>query len=183
MSLTSKEAAESLAQAEEARRHSAQVYSYSRSAPHLILWGSIWVVGYTQSDLFPKIEGWVWIGLIIIGVIAGAIIGRCNSSRVHGPLAWRMFAVSAVAIFFVFATYTIMAPVRSHAAAAFPALITGTLYTGIGLWAGLRYVVTGIVVLAATLAGYFFIHDHYLLWMAFIGGGSMILAGIWFRTV
>jgi len=183
MSLSSKEAAESLAQAEQARRRSAQLYSYSRTAPHLILWGSIWVVGYTQSDLLPKYEGWVWIALIVIGVITGAIIGRCSTRRPHGPYAWRMFAVAALAIFFVFSTYAMMWPLHGGAAAAFPALITGTLYTGIGLWAGLRYVVAGIVVIAATMGGYFFIHEHLLLWMAFVGGGSMILAGLWFRTV
>jgi hypothetical protein len=183
MSITSKEAAESLAQAEQARRRSAERYYYRRSSPHLMLWGCIWVVGYTQSDLFPKYSGWVWMGLVAFGVIAGAVIGQCNRQSPHGPFAWRMFAVAALAIFFMFATYTIMWPVRAMATAAYPALITGTLYTAIGLWAGLRYVITGIAVLAATMAGYFFLQDHYLLWMAFVGGGSMILAGLWLRTV
>ncbi|HEY0282081.1 MAG TPA: hypothetical protein VGC27_05610 [Rhizomicrobium sp.] len=183
MSLSSKEAAETLSDVERASRRSAQLYGYSRSAPHLIMWGSIWVVGYTQTDLFPRYANWGWIALILAGVIGGAIIGQRNAALKHGPLAWRMFAVSAIAIFFVFATYTIMWPVRGEAIAAYPALITGTLYAGIGLWAGLRYVITGIVVVAATLGGYFFLHEHLLLWMAFVGGGGMILAGIWFRKV
>jgi hypothetical protein len=183
MPLTSKEAAESLAQAEQARRRSAQIYSYSRSAPHLIMWGAIWVVGYSLTDLFPHRSGWIWLVLMLIGVIGGAIIAHQCPRREHGPLAWRMFAVAAVAVFFVFATYTIMSPVHGVAAATFPALLTGSLYTAIGLWAGLRYVIAGIVVLAATMGGYFFLQEHILLWMAFVGGGSMMLAGFWFRKV
>jgi hypothetical protein len=183
MSLTSKEAAESLVQAEQARRRSAQLYSYSRSAPHLIMWGCIWVVGYIQNDLFPRYENWGWIVLILSGVIGGAIIGRRYALLDRGPFAWRLFAVFAVAIFFVFATYTIMWPVRGTAMAVYPALIIGTLYTAIGLWCGLRYVIAGIVVLGATMGGFFFLHEHLLLWMAFVGGGSLILAGFWFRTV
>jgi hypothetical protein len=183
MSLTSKEAAKSLAQAEDAQRRSTQIYSYSQCAPHLILWGTIWIIGYTQNDLFPRYENWGWIVLILAGVTGGAIIGRRYHLLERGPFAWRMIAVAAIALFFVLATYTIMGPVRGAAMAVFPVLIIGTLQTVIGLWAGLRYVITGIVVLAATLGGFFFLHEHLLLWMAFVGGGSMILAGLWFRTV
>ena len=183
MSLSSKEAAETLSKVEQASRRSAQLYSYSRSAPHLIMWGSIWFVGYIQNDLFPRYENWGWIVLILSGVIGGAIIGRRYALLNRGPFAWRMFAVFAIAIFFVFATYMIMRPVRGAAMAVYPALIIGTLYTAVGLWSGLRYVVTGIVVLAATLGGFFFLHEHLLLWMAFVGGGALILAGFWFRTV
>ena len=183
MSLTSKEAAESLAQAEQARRRSAALYSYSRSSPHLIMWGSIWFVGYIQNELFPRYENWGWLTLILAGVIGGAVIGRRYALLDRGPFAWRMFAVFAVAIFFVTATYMIMWPVRGAAMAVYPALIIGTLYTAIGLWSGLRYVITGIVVLAATMGGFFFLHEHLLLWMAFVGGGALILAGFWFRTV
>ena len=183
MPLTSKEAAESLAQAENARRRSAQIYSYSQSSPHLIMWGTIWVLGYTQNDLLPRYENWGWIMLILAGAIGGAIIGRRHALLDRGPLAWRMLAVAAVAVFFVFATYTIMWPVRGAAMTVFPALITGTLQTAIGLWAGLRYVITGVTVIAATMGGFFFLHEHLLLWMAFVGGGSMILAGFWFRKV
>lgn len=113
----------------------------------------------------------------------GVLIGRRYRLLERGPYAWRMIALAAIALFFVYATYTIMGPVRGAAMAVFPVLIVGALHTAIGLWAGLRYVITGVVVLAAALGGYFFLQAHLLLWMAFVGGGSMILAGLWFRTV
>jgi hypothetical protein len=48
---------------------------------------------------------------------------------------------------------------------------------------GTRYVVSGIAVAALTLAGFFLLKQHFLLWMAAVGGGAMILAGLWLRRV
>jgi len=184
MSLTSKEAAESLAQAEQARRRSAELYHYSRAAPHLIMWGCIWVVGYSGTYLLPNYSDWLWAALVLGGGFGGILIGRqCPDSSAR-PLSWRFFALIVVAVTFVFSTYAVMSPVHGAQCAAYPALLTGAIYCAVGLWVGLRYIITGIAVMALTLGGYFTIHDAtILLWMAFVGGGAMILAGFWFRTV
>jgi hypothetical protein len=42
-------------------------------------------------------------------------------------------------------------------------------------------VVAGVLVAALTLAGFFLLKDNFFLWMAGVGGGSLILAGYWFR--
>jgi len=184
MSLTSKEAAESLAQAEQARRRSAELYHYSRAAPHFILWGGIQVVGYCGTYLFPYHSNWLWAGLILAGCIGGFIIGKRCPDREARPQAWRRFAVMIIAVAFVLGTYAVMWPVHGTQPAVFPVLLEGAVFCAIGLWVGLRYVVTGAVVFAAALAAYFTIHDAgILLLMAAVGGGSMILAGFWFRTV
>ena len=184
MPLTSKQAAESLAQAEQADRRSAQAYYYHRSSPHLIMWGAIWVFGYSATYLFPNYSNWLWAALMLGGCSGGYFIGRASAKCGNGPRAWRMFVIMLVAIFFVASTYAIMWPVHGRQLAAYPVLLTGAVYTAMGLWVGLRYVVTGMLVMALALGGYFFINDlTILLWMAFVGGGSMILAGFWFRTV
>jgi hypothetical protein len=41
--------------------------------------------------------------------------------------------------------------------------------------------VTGIALAALTLFGYFEVVTHFDMWMAVVGGGSLILAGIWLR--
>ncbi|HUO99814.1 MAG TPA: hypothetical protein VMU01_14165 [Rhizomicrobium sp.] len=184
MSLTSKEAAESLAQAEQAHRRSAELYHYSRAAPHLIMWGAIWVAGYGGTYLVPNYWQWLWGALIVCGCIGGYFVGQVRPDCKNGAWAWRMTGVMAVAVAFVACTYAIMWPVHGAQYAAYPALLTGAIYAAVGLWVGLRYLVTGALVMALTLAGFFTLHDNtILLWMAFVGGGSMILAGVWFRTV
>lgn len=184
MSLTPKEAVESLTQAEEARRKSSQLYFYRRSSPHLIMWGVIWIIGYGGTGLFPHYASKLWIALIVLACIGGVIISRrCKSdSHVIGPNAWRLAALWVIVLFFVVATYAILQPQFGKQFAAYPALITGCAYMAAGLWIGLRYVLSGIAVVVLTLVGYFYIEPVHL-WFAVVGGGAMILTGVWFRTV
>jgi hypothetical protein len=184
MSLSSREAAESLSQAEQAGRRSAQAYFYHRSSPHLIMWGIIWVIGYGGTGLYPQYANPLWAVLILVGATGGVVLGRCSKPDgvTNGPYAWRMAALFGVILFFVIATYAILHPHDGRQCAAYPALITGCAYMVVGLWRGLRYVISGIVVVALTLVGYFYI-DWIFLWFAVVGGTSMILTGLWFRAV
>ena len=64
---------------------------------------------------------------------------------------------------------------------AFIPLIYAALYTGMGLWLGQRYVVVGVTIFIATLVGFYFMQPYFAIWMAVVGGGSMILTGLWLR--
>jgi hypothetical protein len=121
---------------------------------------------------------------VLIGTSGGVILGRCRKSDgvSSGPYAWRMAALWAIILFFVFATYAILHPHNGRQLAAFPALITGCAYMALGLWSGLRYVISGMAVVALTLIGFFYIEPIFF-WFAAVGGGAMILTGLWFRAV
>ena len=172
MSLTSKEAAETLSDVERATRKSAQAFGYSRAAPHLILWGVIQFVGYAATDLRPAWADWIWLVLVLAGCTAGAFIGRKQGGTWRGG---RMFGLVLIIFVFIFASYAILQPTYGNQLAAFPALIAGSIYAGVGLWLGLRYVAAGAFTIALTVGGFFFLREHYLLWMAFVGGGGLIL--------
>jgi hypothetical protein len=184
MSLSSEEAAASLTQVEEARRKSSQLYFYHRSSPHLIMWGIIWIIGYGGTGLFRQYADPLWGGLILIGCVGGILLGRNRTpdGSKAGPYAWRMGGLWAIILFFVFATYAIMEPHYARQSCAFPALITGCAYMIIGLWRGLRYLISGLVVVTLTMIGFFYIEPIFF-WFAAVGGGAMILTGLWFRTV
>lgn len=187
MSLSSQEAQASLAEAEQARRRSAEVYFYRRSSPHLIMWGVIWILGYGGCQYYPQYSNWIWWPLIALGVTGGIVIGRATAATseraCNGRSAWRMVGLLLVILGFISGTYAILSPTQGAQFAAYPALITGTAYSAIGLWVGMRYLVTGILVMALTLVGYFYLQPYIFLWLALVGGGSMVLAGLWFRTV
>jgi len=194
MSLTSKEAAETLSDVERASRRSAQAFGYSKASPHLILWGLIWLIGYAVTDLFPDKANWIWSALVLAGCIGGFLLGRgaardgasasgsAAARRNAARAGWRSFGLMGIVCAFIASTYAVMWPVQGMQFAAFPALLVGAIYAAVGLWSGPRYVVTGLLILALTIGGYFFLHEHFLLWMAGVGGGGLILAGIWFRT-
>ena len=51
-----------------------------------------------------------------------------------------------------------------------------------GLWFGRAFVAIGLGITALTLIGYFFVAGAaFLLWMAAVNGGGLILGGSWMR--
>ena len=62
---------------------------------------------------------------------------------------------------------------------AFSAAVVASAFGG--LWLGLRLVVAGTVLGLLTLGGYFLLRDYFLLWMAVVGSGALLLAGVWLR--
>jgi len=187
MSLTSKEAAETLSDVERAARRSGRAYGYQKASPHFLLWGVVWFFGYGGSDLYPRYAGYIWLGLLVAASIASFLLIRCtadngqvNGNRMRG---WRNLALIAIAYAFIMAVFFILGPVHGAQQGAFISLLVAAVYTGMGLWLGARFVIAGILLAALTLGGYFYLHEHFALWMAFAGGGALILAGFWLRKV
>ena len=182
MSLSSKEAAETLSDVEHASRRSALAFGYRKASPHLILWGLVWLIGYSATDLRPAHAGLIWLVLVVTGCAIGFLLGRSGSGA-PAKDSWRVLGIAAILCLFVGATFTILWPVSGSQTGAFIPLLFGTIYAGVGLWLGTRFLITGVAIVVLTLGGYFYLHEHFLLWQAFVGGGGLILAGIWFRTV
>jgi len=175
MVLSREQAAEALRAIEETGDRSRELRSYSRRAPHLILWGAIWAAGYALSDFFPQWAWTIWAIAIPAGLVAGAVIDR----RARSAARWRYAAVALAIAAFCFATFSIMAPVGGRQVAAFIPLVVATGYVLVGIWTGSRLIVSGIAVAALTLGGYFLLPAHFLLWMAIVGGGALVSAGVW----
>ncbi len=191
MSLTSKEAAETLSDVERAGQRSRQAFAYRKASPHFFLWGVVWFFGYCGTDLVPGYDGYIWLGLLVAAGIVSIFLTRCstdgvgkngigNSSVMRG---WRIIALIAIAYAFITATYSIFGPVHGAQQGAFIPLLVAAVYTGMGLWLGVRFVIAGVLLAALALGGYFYLHEHFALWMGFAGGGALILAGFWLRTV
>ncbi len=46
---------------------------------------------------------------------------------------------------------------------------------------GWRMVAIGAALAVLSLVGFFAVHDYYLAYMGLVGGGSMVLSGLWLR--
>lgn len=182
--ISSEQAADALKQASFVERRSAEAYRYQRTAPYLFLWGLIWLAGYGGSDLWPRASGWIWIGLLVLALGASMAIGRqAEAARLGVRSNWR-YSLTFVAIWAFFgATYAVLGPVNHLQQGAFPPLLVALIYVVVGLWAGIRFVVAGVIVAALTLIGFFYLPHHFLLWEGFVGGSALILAGLWFRRI
>jgi hypothetical protein len=190
MTLTPDQAADSLKQIERTQARSAQARIYANASPGFILWGLIWIAGYLGSDALlrqgdHRLINWLWTGLTVIGAAGSAIIGRRqhrNEPR-NSILGLRWGATFVALGLFVTATFLILKPASPAAAGAFYPLLVALAYTIFGIWNGPRFLFAGLAVAAATVGGYFFLPQYFLVWMAFVGGGALILAGLWLRRV
>ncbi len=183
MSLSPQDAATTLHEAETAIRRSARAYGYRCASPHLILWGAIWVLGYCGSWLSPSLSGWFWAGLCVGGGLLSGYFGYRTKTQVTAGMGWRIAALVAATAVFIVTVYALFGPVTGPQAAAFPALLVGIVYFGIGLWGQTRMAITGAAVYASTLGGYYLLAPYFLLWMAFVGGGALIASGLWLRRL
>lgn len=183
MPISTEQAAESLKDIARVQRRASILRGYERGAPHLILWGIIWVVGYGLSDVVPAVAGRTWLVLDVVGVAGSYLLGRSATGvRLAGGDYGRRFAASSAGILaFVWATYTVMKPRDAVQLGAFPALLLAAIYTVLGVWRGARWSAVGLLLGACTVVGFYFAEEHFMLWMAAVGGGTLLATGLWLR--
>ena len=177
--LTNQEALSALKEADAAGQRSRMAYSYSQGSPHFIIWGLAWLVGYGGSALVPATANWIWLGVVVLGMIASAVAGSRSKGQSH--IGWQILGMVFVVYAFSAALFALIWPLNGLQMAAYWPLLVAAIYAGTGLWLGPRFVIAGTVLAAATLGGYFFLREHFLLWMAIIGSGILILTGFWLR--
>lgn len=195
VALSQQEAAQTLGEIDRAARRSAQAHDYSSASPQFILWGLIWAGGYTGSHVLPDYGfvgsiNWLWFGLSWIGMIGSMVIGR-HQVRHLGSLqraedrakGFRVGMSCFAAFAFLCATVAVLQPPDWAAIGAFMPLMVALVYAIFGIWRGLRFLAIGIAVAAMTLIGWFALREVFMLWMAIVGGGSLILVGLWLRKV
>jgi hypothetical protein len=184
--ISTQQAAEALKEAAIAEKRSRSAYSYSQSAPHCFVWGAVWFLGYGAEALMSMAHlpgiwvGWWWMALSFAGAAASIVIGRGQSAR-NGRPSWRFGVLFLIIWLYFFASFSVMHPHSEQQVGAYIPLLFAAIYAAIGLWLGLRYILVGAFMAAATLGAYFFLRDYFFFWMALVGGGSLILTGFWLR--
>jgi hypothetical protein len=183
MPLSSNEAAETLRDISKTERRSANAYGYGSASPHLILWGLIWAVGYGAIYLRPQ-WGAVWLPLIVVGSLGSFWIGWRSKPVTASNADWRFGATFVAVVLFISALFAVLPPHTDKQAGAFFPILVALFYALIGIWTnGYRMIVLGLAVGALTLFGFFELPAQFSLWMAGVGGGGLVLGGIWLRSV
>ncbi len=119
----------------------------------------------------------------LLGTIASLWIGRA-SKPAGVRYDWRYLGTALAVLGFIIALFVIMPPQSSLQISAFFPILVALFYSLIGIWTrGARMLIAGIAVAALTLGGFFLLPQYFLLWMAVVGGGAVILGGFWLRSV
>jgi hypothetical protein len=182
MSLSPEQAQEALRDVERTARRSNAAMSYRMSSPHLILWGVIWVIGY--GAMAAKMN-WapLWPALSAVGTVGSFVIGWWMTKGKSQGFDGR-FASTFLAIFlFVTAVFVILPPKTDTQFGAFFPMLVALYYALIGIWTrGARILVAGMALAVLTMAGFLYLQPIFHLWMAVVGGGGLILGGLWLRS-
>ena len=177
MTLSPDEAARALKDIDQTQTRAMAFRSYQFASIYFFLWGGMWLIANGLNDLFPTKAGIIWLVADVLGVLGTIVTGRRQRNR-HN---WRYMATAGAATVFVVATFAILRPKSGQQVEAFIALVVALLYMVQGLWIGVRIFMVGIVLLALIIVGYFVFFAHFFLWMAVVGGGTLILTGLWLR--
>ena len=185
MNISHEQASSALQEIASAQRRLGIFTGYRNAAPHLWLWGAIWMAGYAATDLWPAESGWTWLVLNLGGITAGMLINRyqqTNTDLKATRNSLRMLGVALAIVLFVFASFDMMRPQTPAQYGLFPVLLMGLLYTLLGIWVGPRWLVTGLALSSMSLLGFHFIEQHALLYVGVCGGATLILSGLWMRA-
>lgn len=165
------------------------------AAPILMLWGLIWVIGYSITHFAPRFTGMAWMVLVLIGALSSWWLGVKVQSPVKSPhdakigIFWLVLFAYAIGWLFLLAPgelpqgqeWVTRHPFDDKQVGAFFATVPMFAYVVGGIWLSRFFVGLGLFVTLLTFLGYYLLNDYFNLWMAFTGGGSLFLAGLYMR--
>jgi hypothetical protein len=193
--ITRDEARSALDEIENIGRQTRRAIAAGCAAPMLILWGVIWIIGFSAEQYLPQSYR-LWIVLDIAGIAGSCLLGAWSrKSPIKGPGQWRIglswLILFAYTGFWCFLVSAPGIPPSSGRTADWPALernmavlwvtVCMFAYMIMGLWLDRFLLWLGALVTAATLIGYFYWPEYFFLWMAAAGGGSLVTSGVFIR--
>jgi hypothetical protein len=183
MSLSREEAANALRDISKTEDRSSAAYGYSQTSPHLILWGFVWLAGYGAMAAHVTWP-YLWLVLSAVGTVSSFWIGARMARARGGQSNWRGFATFVAIFLFIAALFAILPPQSGEQIGALFPILVALFYALVGIWGRApRMIVTGAALAVLTMFGFFELHAQFALWMTVVGGGGLILGGLWLRSV
>jgi len=181
MTISKEQAAAALRDLRTTQDRSSSLYKYAKASPHLALWGCVWMLAYGLTDAFPTKAGQVWLIADCIGAALSIYIVLVHQRAASA--AGRLLASILTIVAFAITVFCILPPDSGKQVSALIPMIVATIYVLFGIWHGRRLVVTGFLIAACTMFGFFFLQSHFNAWMAVVGGTSLILTSVWLKQV
>ena len=181
MEITKDEAQKSLEAVQQVMAQTRKQMASGGGPYFMLIWGCVWFLGFLVSQfLTGPIVGWTWLGLDSVGVVASVIVGSIIGRRVRRPLLDARVGVFWLALVLYSALWIwIAAPTSDQQFSLLIATMAMFGYVVMGLWMSGTLAWVGLGVTALALVGYFAVPGYFNLWMAILGGGTLIGSGIY----
>jgi len=185
MSVSKDEASSALHDIEAMGRRSRTLFAYDLGSPYLLLWGVLWMIAGVVGAVSPANSGIGWGAVDIVGLLGTAYLivrhaRRCGerSERIH--LLRYVGSVATLAAF-IGLTLMVFVPVSGAEVLMLITLLVAAVYAITGCWVGLRYAIIGVVLGGLAVAVFLLAPAYLNLIVPFVGGGALILGGLWMR--
>lgn len=183
MKITPEEAKESLTSVRTVMQRTRRAMNVGGSAYYLLIWGMVWLLGflaiYFLLPVYSMLVGWVWLFLDVGGIVASAWVSIRSARRIRDPFGKRFAFFWLALILFSLLWLWIARP--TNMAQTSLLIITFAMfgYTVMGIWLEKLFVAVAIMVIGLALISYFLIPTFFALWMAILGGGTLIGSSIY----
>jgi hypothetical protein len=180
--IDSRQASEALSDIDEMVRRVRQSQTYDLASLTMMFWGVLVLSGNIANWLWPRDGNHIWIAVNVAGALATLAIIYFRTDP-H-PFDVRMLV--AYLLFFAFGYFCtkVLGDFTPRQLGTFWPIYFMLFYAIAGLWLGYAFVLIGVGISLLTLIGYFYVGGAaFLLWMAFVNGGGLILGGLWMRRI
>jgi hypothetical protein len=181
--IDSYEAGKALSDINDVVRRVRQSQIYNLTSVLMIWWGALVFAGNIATWLWPRYDGYIWIAVNMAGILGSLALSGSGYS-VTGVRTFNIRMLVAYLLFFAFGHFCtdVLGHFTPRQQGTFWPIYFMLFYVIAGLWFGYAFVAIGIAITVLTLIGYFFVTGFtFLLWMAVVNGGGLILGGLWMR--
>jgi hypothetical protein len=155
---------------------------YDLASLIMIAWGVLVFAGNIATYLGPRYGNYIWISVDIAGVLGTFAISALRYPRTGvRTFDFRMLTAFVLFLAFGFFCAGVLGHFTPRQQGTFWPIYFMLFYSIAGLWFGYAFVAIGLGISALTLIGYFHVGEAFLLWMAFVNGGGLIVGGLWMR--
>ena len=159
--------------------------TYHIASLMMILWGVLVFAGNIATFVSPRYGGYIWVSVNVAGAVGSIAVSVFRFPGAGGRgFDFRMAA--AFLLFFAFGLLcsTVFGHFGPREMGAFWPIYFMLMYCVAGLWFGPAFIAIGLGITVLTLIGYFFVTGAaFLLWMAAVNGGGLVLGGLWMRRI
>jgi len=181
--LTPEEAREALELVEQATRQMRRALAYGGAPYFMLIWGVVWLLGFGATHFLQgqtTLIGWIWAVLDTLGFLATFAVGATLGSKIRSPLGARVGLAWLVWIVYGFLVVYFAHPQSQEQTSLLISLMVmmGYLTTAI-LYASPFLAALGVAMTVLIIVGYLAFFALFNLWMALLGGGTLIAGGLY----
>jgi hypothetical protein len=181
--IDSKEASAALSEINDMIQRVRQSHIYDLASQFMVVAGLFVLAGNVVTFFAPGYSVVIWPAVNVLAVVVSAVISVYD----HRRTGLRSFDIRILFVFVMFYAFGMLSTVvlghfGPREMGAFWPIYFMLFYCIAGLWFGRAFLAIGLAITVLTLVGYFFVvGPAFLLWMAVVNGGGLIVSGLWIR--